>query len=110
MDASIILSFFDDYSKYTWIEFLHSKSEAFDAFKRFKIKTKNLLGTKVKNLHSDWGVEYRTSNQFLLDHGIHFLHSCPHAHHQNGSAERKYRHIVESRLTLLPQASFPLHF
>lgn len=36
--------------------------------------------------------------------------SCPHAHQQNGSAERKHRHIVEVGLSLLAHASMPLKF
>jgi histone deacetylase 1/2 len=36
--------------------------------------------------------------------------SCPHAHQQNGSAERKHRHIVEVGLSLLAYASMPLKF
>ena len=34
--------------------------------------------------------------------------SCPHTHQQNGTAERKHRHIVETGLTLLAHASVPL--
>ena len=36
--------------------------------------------------------------------------SCPHAHQQNGAAERKHRHIVEVGLSLLAHASIPLKF
>ena len=36
--------------------------------------------------------------------------SCLHAHQQNGSAERKHRHIVEVGLALLAAASMPLKF
>ena len=36
--------------------------------------------------------------------------ACPHAHQQNGSAERKHRHIVEVGLSLLANASMPLKF
>jgi histone deacetylase 1/2 len=36
--------------------------------------------------------------------------SCPHAHQQNGAAERKHRHIVEVGLALLAHASMPLKF
>jgi hypothetical protein len=36
--------------------------------------------------------------------------SYPHAHQQNGSEERKHRHIVEMGLTLLAHASVPLKF
>jgi hypothetical protein len=36
--------------------------------------------------------------------------SCPHTHQQNGSVERKHRHIVETGLALLAHASVPLKF
>jgi hypothetical protein len=36
--------------------------------------------------------------------------SCPHAHQQNGSAERKHRPIVEVGLALLANASMPLKY
>jgi hypothetical protein len=35
---------------------------------------------------------------------------CPHTHQQNGSAERKHRHIVETGLALLAHAFVPLKF
>jgi hypothetical protein len=36
--------------------------------------------------------------------------SCPYAHQQNGSAERKHRHIVVVGLSLLAHASMPLKY
>ena len=42
--------------------------------------------------------------------GISHHVSCPHAHQQNGSAERKHKHIVEVGLALLAGASMPLKF
>jgi histone deacetylase 1/2 len=36
--------------------------------------------------------------------------SCPHTHQQNGSAERKHCHIVETCLSLLAHASMPVKF
>ena len=36
--------------------------------------------------------------------------SCPHTHQQNGVAERKHRHIVETGLALLAHASVPFRF
>jgi hypothetical protein len=36
--------------------------------------------------------------------------SCPHAHQQNGSGERKHRHIVDVGLVLLAHTSVPLKF
>jgi hypothetical protein len=36
--------------------------------------------------------------------------SCPHTSQQNGIAERKHRHLVETGLALLAHSSLPLHF
>ena len=36
--------------------------------------------------------------------------SCPHTHQQNGTAERKHRHLVETGITLLAHASVPFRF
>jgi histone deacetylase 1/2 len=47
---------------------------------------------------------------FFQKVGITHHVSCPHAHQQNGSAERKHRHIVEMGLALLANASMPLKF
>jgi hypothetical protein len=55
------------------------------------------------------GGEYQRLNTFSqigIDHHV----SCPYAHQQNGSAERKHRHIVEVGLSLLSHASMPLKF
>lgn len=49
-------------------------------------------------------------SSFFKRIGIHHLVSCPHANQQNGSAERKHRHIVEMGLTLLAHVSMPLKF
>jgi len=49
-------------------------------------------------------------NSFFQRIGIAHHVSCPHAHQQNGSAERKHRHIVEMGLSLLAHASLPLKF
>jgi histone deacetylase 1/2 len=49
-------------------------------------------------------------SSFFTRMGIAHHVSCPHAHQQNGSAERKHRHIVDVGLTLLAHASMPLKF
>ncbi|WVZ68985.1 hypothetical protein U9M48_017854 [Paspalum notatum var. saurae] len=76
------VSFIDDFSKFSWIYLLKNKYEVFQRFHEF---------------------------QNLRD-GISHHVSCPHAHQQNGSAERKHRHIVEVGLSLLAHASMPLKF
>jgi histone deacetylase 1/2 len=59
-------------------------------------------------MQTDWGGEYQKLNSFFQNVGISHLVSCPHAHQQNGQAERKHRHIVEVGLSLLAYASMPL--
>jgi hypothetical protein len=49
-------------------------------------------------------------NTFFRSLSIAHRVSCPHAHQQNGSAERKHRHIVETGLALLAHAHMPLKF
>jgi histone deacetylase 1/2 len=61
-------------------------------------------------MQTDWGGEYGKLNHFFQKLGITHHVSCPHAHQQNGSAERKHRHIVEVGLALLANASMPLKF
>jgi histone deacetylase 1/2 len=61
-------------------------------------------------MQTDWGGEYEKLHAFFQTAGITHHVSCPHAHQQNGSAERKHRHIVEVGLTLLANASMPLKY
>jgi hypothetical protein len=62
-------------------------------------------------MQTDWGEggEYHKLSSFFERIGINYLVSCPHTHQQNGSTERKHRHIVETGL-LLAHASMPLKF
>jgi hypothetical protein len=61
-------------------------------------------------MQTDWEGEYQKLNSFFQCIGISHHVSFPHAHQQNGSAERKHHHIVEVGLSLLAQASMPLKF
>ena len=61
-------------------------------------------------MQTDWGGEYERLNSFFRQIGITHHVSCPHAHQQNGPAERKHRHIVDVGLSLLAHASMPLKF
>lgn len=64
----------------------------------------------IKSVQTDGGGEFRPFTQFLTTLGITHRLTCPHTHHQNGSVERKHRHIVETGLTLLANAKLPLHY
>jgi hypothetical protein len=61
-------------------------------------------------MQTDWGGEYHKLSSFFDLIGIAHLLSCPHTHQQNGSAERKHRHIIEFGLALLAHTSMLLKF
>lgn len=48
--------------------------------------------------------------QYLRDNGITQRSSCPYTHEQNGCAERKHRHIVETGRSLLHHSNVPSRF
>jgi histone deacetylase 1/2 len=107
---SYYVSFIDDFSKYTWVYLIKHKSEVFSCFREFQILVERQLNCKILAMQTDWGGEYQSLNSFFKQVGISHHVSCPYAHQQNGSAERKHRHIVEMGLTLLAHSSMPLKF
>lgn len=104
------VTFLDAHTKYTWIYLLHNKSEVLSTFLQFKKLVELQFECKIKAVQSDWGGEYRPFTKALADFGIAHRLICPHTHHQNGSIERKHRHIVELGLTLLAQAHMPTSY
>ena len=100
--------FIDVYTKYIWYYPLVAKSNVFSIFQRFQVLVERQFSHKIKYVQIDWGGEYRKLNNFFQTIGIHHWLICPHTHEQNGSVERRHRHIVETGLTLLGQCSAPL--
>ena len=78
-----------------------------DTFKAFKALVENQFSTKIGSLYSDNGGEFMALRHILAEAGISHLTSPPHTPEHNGISERKYRHVVETGLTLLTHASIP---
>jgi histone deacetylase 1/2 len=104
------VSFIDDHSKFVWIYLLRYKSQVFEKFHEFQQFVERWFNRKIISIQTDWGEEYEKLNSFFRPVGISQLVSCPHAHQQNGAAERKHRHIVEVGLSLLAHSSMPLKY
>jgi hypothetical protein len=104
------VSFIDNFSKFTWIYLIKFKSEVFQKFHEFQALVERLFDRKIVAMQTDWGGEYEKLNSFFNKIGITHLVSCPHAHQQNGAAERKHRHIVEVGLSFLAQAHMSLKY
>jgi hypothetical protein len=52
----------DDYSRYTWVFFLHDKTEVVECFKKFAKRAQNEFGVKFKKIRSDNGKEFINTN------------------------------------------------
>lgn len=104
--------FIDAFSRYTWLYPLKLKSDVFATFVQFKTLVENMFNAKIKIVQTDGGGEYKNKKfqSFFHIHGIHHQFSGPHHPEQNGLAERKHRHLVETGLTLLAHASMPLPY
>ena len=104
--------FVDDYSRYSWLFPIQCKSDVFTVFLSSKLQIENMLSLKIKCFQSIGGKEF-VNNKFkhlFYECGIVHQLSCPRTPEQNGCAERKHRHIVETGLTLLFNASMPAHY
>jgi histone deacetylase 1/2 len=72
----------------------------------------NQFSTSVKIVQSDGGGEFMNmvlQNHFAA-HGIIHRLSCPRTPEQNGLAERRHRHVVDTGLTLMAHASIPTKY
>ena len=99
--------FVDDFSRFTWIFPLKNKS---DVFKDFESFVKTQFQCQIKSFHSDWGGEFQKLHPYLKQQGIVHRITCPYTHEQNGLAERKISHIIDTDLTLLAHAFIPFKY
>ncbi|XP_070013800.1 uncharacterized protein [Nicotiana sylvestris] len=69
----------------------------------------NQFGVCVKTVRTDNGKEFFNYqwNAFLQNHGVIHQSSCVHTPQQNGVAERKHRHILDTARALKFQAGIP---
>ena len=74
------------------------------------LKRKKQFSTKIFSFQFDWGIEFEALNKYLKQHGIHHRLSCSYTPEQNGTAEKKHRHLIETSLTLLHTTSLPMIF
>ena len=102
--------FIDDFTRYTWLYPLKLKSDVLNIFTNFHQKVERQFNLKLLNLQSDWGGEFQAISKYVTSCGIHHRLCCPHTPAQNGTAERKHRHIIETALSLVKQASMPHKF
>ncbi|GJS63355.1 retrovirus-related pol polyprotein from transposon TNT 1-94 [Tanacetum coccineum] len=105
-----VLVLFDDYLRYTWVFFLHSKDEASDVIISFIKKTQVNLQLQVQRVRTDNGTEFKnkTLAKFFDEVGISQKFSATRTPQQNGVVERRNRTLVEDARTMLTFANLPL--
>ncbi|KAJ9552446.1 hypothetical protein OSB04_016491 [Centaurea solstitialis] len=99
----------DEYSRYTWLEFLRAKSDAADLIIAFIKWIQVLLGRQVKKLRSDNGTEFQNVKlqSFLEEVGISHNFSAVRTPQQNGVVERKNRTLVEATRSMIAHSGVP---
>jgi transposase InsO family protein len=88
----------DDYSRFTWVFFLHDKSETQEVLKKFLKIAQNEFNAKVKKIMNDNGSEFKNTQveDYLDQEGIKHEFLAPYTAQQNGVVERKNRTLIES--------------
>ncbi|KAK3008087.1 hypothetical protein RJ639_013614 [Escallonia herrerae] len=106
------VTFVDDFSRMTWIYFMKNRSEVFAHFSAFCAEIKTQFNVHVHILRSDNAKEYMSGSfqNYMNQHGILHQSSCTDTPAQNGVAERKNRHLLETPRALLFQMKVPKPF
>ncbi|KAJ9536147.1 hypothetical protein OSB04_un000680 [Centaurea solstitialis] len=88
----------DEYSRYTWVFFLRSKSDAPEEIILFVRKMEKLNNLSVRSIRSDHGTEFKNSTleTFFDQKGISQNFSSVRTPQQNGVAERRNRTLIEA--------------
>ncbi|KAD5960655.1 hypothetical protein E3N88_12127 [Mikania micrantha] len=102
----------DDYSKFVWTFFLHSKGEVAKAIINFVLYAEKQYSLSIKCVRSDNGTEFRNHllDEFYQSKGIQRQYSIPRTPEQNGVVERKNRTLIEAARTMLADSGLPLTF
>ncbi|GJW14640.1 retrovirus-related pol polyprotein from transposon TNT 1-94 [Tanacetum coccineum] len=98
-----VLVVVDDYSRYTWVFFLHSKDKASEVIISFIKKTQVNLQLQVQRVRTDNGTEFKnkTISKFFDEVGITQKKFVARTPQQNGVVERRNRTLVEAARTML---------
>jgi hypothetical protein len=104
--------FVDDFSHYTWIYLMKNRSEVLTIYRDFTKMIQTQYSKAIKVFRSNNVREYKQTDFFtiLKYYGTIFHTSCADISQQNGRAERKLRHILNTIRALTNAASTPVSF
>nr|XP_011459700.1 PREDICTED: uncharacterized protein LOC105350050 [Fragaria vesca subsp. vesca] len=103
---SYILVVVDDFTRFTWVNFLTDKGETFESFKGLSYVVTNAKQSenlKISRIRSDNGTEFKNSAfaNFCHENGIFHEFSAPITPQQNGVVERKNRALLDMARVML---------
>ncbi|KAK2375797.1 putative mitochondrial protein [Trifolium repens] len=106
---SYFLTAVDDYSRYTWIILMKTKSEARQHVQNFIIFAETQHNCSVNSIRTDNGPEFIMPT-YYASKGILHQSSCVETPQQNGRVERKHQQILNIGRALLIQSNLPKSF
>lgn len=105
-----MVSFVDEYSRWTTIFVIQKKTFVTSCFREFMRSFEREHNTTIKCVHSDNGGEYDALARFAKRRGIRIQRSAPYTPQSNGIAERQNRSIFEMARTSLLASGLPQSF
>ena len=91
---------------------MKNRAKLYSIFQKFYAEILTQFNISIRVLRSDNAREYFFAPfiSFMSQHGILHQSSCAHTAQQNGVAERKNRHLIETTRTLLLHYHVPFRF
>jgi hypothetical protein len=96
----------------TWVYLLKRKTDVSHIFPNFTKMIKNQFRVSIKGIRTDNARDYfnKILSPYFEKEGIIHQSSCVNTPQQNGLAERKNRHLLETTRALLFQHQVPKHY
>lgn len=98
-----VITFTDDYSRFSWVFPCVEKSRCLDIFRVFKTAVEIEFNQKIAIFHCDNGGEYSSNEwkKFSQQQGFKMTYTVPYTPEQNGVAERLNRTLFNTTRCLL---------
>ena len=99
----------DDYSRYTWVFFLHDNTEVTACFKKFAKRAQNEFEVRLKKIRSDNRKKFDNTNieVYCDEVGIKHEVSATYTPQQNGVVERNNWTLITLAKTMLDEYNTP---
>lgn len=107
--ARWFVTLIDDCTRVTWLFLLKHKSDVTSVIPNFHSMVQNQFGVKIKSIRTDNARDYfnQILSPYFQSQGIIYDLSCVDTPQQNGVAERKNEHLLNTTRALFFQGNVP---